>query len=382
MSAPASVAEAIRDRGASVFVIATGAGAGLQNLLWQAPGISRILVGAAFPYASGETDELLGFRPASYSTRATAVELATAAFLRAKAADGAKPALGLAITASVASQVAHRGDHRIHAAAVGDAGCWTWDRVLAKGVGAQARLADGLNADQLGLDLLAHALLGRPAGGAGGEDGPQRADDLVAELFWQRPLFLPDGRRLGHLAPGAALLFPGTFNPLHDGHRAMARQAQALAGKSVVYAVNADSRHKPALGVLDLLARAAALRAEKWQDGGGHPLLFTRGEPLFVDKAKARPGATFVVGADALARMLEPQWGVDPREVLALLAAHQARFYVFGREEAGRMLTVDAVLSALPFPADEYRPLFEQVEGRWAASSSELRRRTLAGGGR
>jgi hypothetical protein len=46
------------------------------------------------------------------------------------------------------------------------------------------------------------------------------------------------------------------------------------------------------------------------------------------------------------------------------------------------MLTVDAVLSALPFPADEYRPLFEQVEGRWAASSSELRRRTLARGGR
>lgn len=371
----APVVEAIRDRGTSIFVVATGAGAGLQQMLWLVPGISRVLVGAAFPYAQAETDELLGFRPASYCSRGTAIELAMAAFMRAKAGGGARPAVGLAITASVASNVAHRSDHRIHAAAVSDTGCLAWDRVLAKGTGEFARMDDGESADRLGLDLLALAVLGtQPRSTREGDTGPDDVHDPAAELFWRRPLFLADGRRAEGLPPGPAVLFPGTFNPLHDGHRAMAAQAQQLSDRQVFYAVNADSIHKPALSTSELLSRAAAIRGEKWS-GVGSPVLFTRGEPLFVDKARARPGTTFVIGADALARMLDPKWGVDAREVLTTLAVNAARFYVFARQEGGQLLTAGSVLDAMPFNASSFKPLFQEAPGIWAVSSTEIRAR-------
>src|SRR5262249_45238266 len=67
-----------------VFVAATGAGAGIQPSPWRVPGSSAFLAGAAFPYAAHETERLLGFRPARFCDDDAALELAVAAYLRAR----------------------------------------------------------------------------------------------------------------------------------------------------------------------------------------------------------------------------------------------------------------------------------------------------------
>jgi hypothetical protein len=147
-----------------VFAAATGAGAGIQSALWSVPGSSAFLAGAAFPYAGHETTRFLGFEPARFCDDDAALELAIAAYLRARetccadARDGraSAAALGLGLTASVASLAPHRGDHRVFVATVGTRGATTlWSARLLKGAGAAWRSADGMFADRLGL----HALL-------------------------------------------------------------------------------------------------------------------------------------------------------------------------------------------------------------------------------
>jgi hypothetical protein len=66
-------------------------------------------------------------------------------------------------------------------------------------------------------------------------------------------------------------------------------------------------------------------------------LWFTRAA-TFVEKAALFPRATFVVGADTIARIAEPKYYDDERcrdAALAALAAAGCRFLVFGRCHEG-----------------------------------------------
>src|SRR5262245_39626243 len=122
----------IRESKARVYVASTGAGAGLQGMLWRLPGSSSFLVGASFPYAAEATDEFLGFRPDHYCSPDTALDLATEAFLRAGAGE---QAIGIGLTASVATTAIHRGAHRIHIAWITARGACGHDLTLEKGAG-------------------------------------------------------------------------------------------------------------------------------------------------------------------------------------------------------------------------------------------------------
>ena len=103
-------------------------------------------------------------------------------------------------------------------------------------------------------------------------------------------------------------------------------------------------------------------------------MLLTEGDPLFIDKARQFPGAGIAVGADALARMLDPAWGPAIPEILAQFRALGTRFYVAGRMFGGRWATLDDV--AIP---GAFRDLFTAIDGRHDVNSSELRARASSG---
>src|SRR5208337_2393838 len=102
----------IKELGVNIHVIATGAGADIQNELWAFPGSSAYLSGASFPYAPEEQEELLGFMPEHFASPENAIDLASAAYMKAYKFGGKKP-VGLGLTASVASEREHRGEHRV-----------------------------------------------------------------------------------------------------------------------------------------------------------------------------------------------------------------------------------------------------------------------------
>jgi hypothetical protein len=388
-----------------IHIAATGAGAGLQALLWSVPGCSSLLSGASFPYAQDETDAFLGHSPGRYASAEAAIDLAIGAYHRARrATQPAKVPVGIGIAASVASLGAHRGEHRIHVAALAPGCAIVTSVVLTKGAGQEARDDDGVTADLLGLmELLA-------ASGAG-EMGDatkatilrraqsttrllgSEADSLFSYVLDAFPLVLADGTRrpstdlLDAARARRLLVHPGTFNPPHAGHIEGARTALDVFSAEacgrirlgrpgapsirLVHSITLDPPNKPALSTTEALDRAVVLGKL------GADVILGRGDPLFVDKAERMPGAAFVVGADTVLRMLDPCWGLAPVQVLDRLMRAGARLYVVGRlvpTAAGTEQFVDVNHQRIAdrIPSD-LRFMFKHVPGRWDVSSSELR---------
>lgn len=370
-------ANAIRLTKRPVYMICTGAGAGIQEMLWEVPGISDVLCGAEFPYAKEMTDTTLGFEPTKYVSPETAVDLAMTAFYKVADRPGA---VGLGLTAAVASSRAHRGDHRVYIATVSDTGCRVFCGTLQKGEGQAQRLVDGALCNALGFATLVQSLgldlslTSSPYAKALASLQEFRiiedASALLTDRFFERPYFTASGKRELLAARPKGLILPGAFNPPHEGHHKLAAAAseEFVAGYGeafmpaarVTYAVSQKTPHKGSLTVTEMLRRAKLLT--------GLDRMFTREDPLYIDKARQHPGSNFIVGVDAVSRLLDPAWGLNPNTQFQEFQALGTHFYVAGR-------TVDGVfktLNDLPIPP-AWRHLFHQVPGRWDISSSAIR---------
>jgi nicotinamide mononucleotide (NMN) deamidase PncC len=336
----------------SVHVIATGAGAGIADRLWSMPGASAYLSGVSFPYAAAETRELLGFSPEGACSEDTAIDLACAAFMKAYRFGGNAP-VGVGVTAAVPTDRARRGKDRAHFCVVTD------DQVLAASVEfpKHTRATAGTHCDSFALDLLADAM------GMGGGPIARDVTAKARERFFLHPYFDPTGRRFA-APPAAIALMPGAFDPPHAGHFGIADEVERRHHVPVVFHVTADTPHKGELSVQELLRRGALLR--------GHRALFTRGDPLYIDKARRFPGVPLVLGSDALARMLDPKWGPAVKPMLYEFARLGTRFFVSPRTIGGKRLTVDEAFYTIDVDC-ELRELFIELDGSFSESSRELR---------
>jgi hypothetical protein len=150
-----SLKELVDQKDLRVFVYATGAGAGIQQKIWNTVGCSSFFVGAAFPYASRLSTKALGYKPEQFVSPDMSIDLAMSAYIQAF--EYGKRAIGIGLTASVASGRIHRGDHRIFVSAFYDDMCFTSTITLPKGVGDEARQLDGAIADELAVAVMLHA---------------------------------------------------------------------------------------------------------------------------------------------------------------------------------------------------------------------------------
>lgn len=136
-----------------------------------------------------------------------------------------------------------------------------------------------------------------------------------------------------------SLVFPGSFNPLHDGHVGMATVASARYGVAVQPELSIANVDKPDVDSASLSRRLAQVQVL------GSPLV-TRAA-LFADKATLFPGCRFVVGADTALRLSDPSYaGGDPRQLdrmLAKVAVMDCRFVVFGRLVEGKFRDAEAL---------------------------------------
>lgn len=372
-------------------VACTGAGAGLQDILWSVPGASATLLDAIMPYDRFALADFIGREPEKYCSRDTALWMATAAYRRAKELalrNGSNaPVLGLGLTATVATGVAKKGDHRAFVAVKTANETATVSITLTKG--RLDRVGEGRACDLVALDAMLAAVglpqvLLREQLGISSEEivrdgfGDEAARTYVVEPrpevalahltddVFARPLFMPDGTRLDAAAldPATHLIFPGSYHPLHYGHEAMALQAERMTGKKVVFSITAQHPDKGTLSEAEMLRRAEQFR---W----AWPVLFMKSGSLYVDKAEAFPGFGFLIGADAALGILDPKYygGEDGRDrVLQRMRDLGTAFHVVGRQVGDRFMTHED----LPVPA-RFEKLFRPVSGRWDVRSRDLR---------
>lgn len=375
------LAAAIHAAGRPMALAVTGGGSRAVADLLGVPGASRTVLEAVVPYSSASLIDWLGGRPDQFCAERTARAMAMRAFLRAAAllrAEGrdAGRAAGLGCTASLASDRQKRGPHRIHLA------LQTADETVAQTVelqkGARSRSGEESVAGTLLLNLAAEAagceLLLDP-GLLPGEVLRRRRcapPEMWRSLLRGDSLLARQGPDPGTAA--RLLVFPGAFDPRHEGHREMARIAREALGTPVIHELSIANVDKPPLDFLEIESRGAQFSPEE-------PLLLTRA-PTFVEKARLLPGATFVVGADTMRRIGDPRYyGGSPAArdaALAEMAASGVRFLVFGRAAQGRFQALDDLdlppaLRALceSVPERQFRRDISSTELRRAAGSAE-----------
>jgi len=204
--------------------------------------------------------------------------------------------------------------------------------------------------------------------------------------------------------PDGSLVMPGSFNPPHKGHISLG-QAAVRAAERMGY----SSRHHelPIFMELSLTnadkppidPQTASERIQKFLQLEDLPnqwgLVLTRA-PLFSQKLAClqdcimeRSDGTdgkisFVIGADTLARLLNPKYYNDDKDQMidALLSMKGAHFFAGGRVEqkkdspgSAQFITGMEELSGLPQKLKEKFTIIEEQEFRVDISSTEIRQK-------
>lgn len=362
-------------RAARPLVLAiTGGGTRALSTLLSVPGASRSVLEAVVPYSAAALDQWLGAKPEHYCSSRTARAMAMAAFVRARklagAAADAEKLLGVGVTASLATNRPKRGPHRVHLAC--QAAGRTTEITLLLNKGARSRPSEEDLAAQLVLSALADeaGLVQRlPELRLAGELWSQRR--IRAPAAWQGLLLGQVKSVRGHEAqvpePGR-IVFPGAFNPWHQGHRRMAEHAQERLGRPVELELSIFNVDKPPLDYLEIGQRCQTL------DAG--TVYWLTAAPSFVEKARLFPRATFVVGADTVDRIAQPRYYQHDRQAAAEawreLERCGAHFLVFARRVQGSLRTL-ANLN-LPEPLASLCSQVPPEEFCQDISSTELRR--------
>jgi nicotinamide mononucleotide (NMN) deamidase PncC len=379
---------AILTSGRRLVVAVTGGGSGAIGALVETPGASQSVLEAIVPYSQAALADWLGGAPDQACSAPTARAMAMAAFLRARRLDAgadARMLVGVGATASLASNRPKRGDHRLHVAVQ------TAERTLSRSYRFDKKRGDRQAEEALAARLILAALAeacelsaGDAAATASALIEQQTAEDeragaeLSELLLGARGVVMlpPEGRAATEATarPGdaaARAIFPGAFNPPHAGHLRMAELAEARLGRPIAWEVSIANVDKSPLDFIAVRDRVAGLR----RASASRAIALTRAA-TFREKAELFPGATFVVGADTLARIAEPRYyGGDAAQRDAAAAAiveRGNRFLVFGREIDGRFhglegLTLPEALRAAcdAVPAESFRA---------DVSSSDIRR--------
>jgi len=360
-----------------VYVVCSGAGAGVTELLWSVAGSSRTLIAGEFPYDPRAVADLIGRVPKQYSSAEAATALAAAGFLKGQrclveAGKLSTPLISLGLAAAVSTDRTRRGEDRASVAIRTLRGLSTLTTVFEPG--RLSRVQEGRICDLLAINGLLHAagLQQMPFEAAGlrssevtpnGFVEPSPVSlDLSDVLF---PLLIDADGDVGditQLSPARHAIFPGAFNPLHFGHDLIAQAAASVTGKQVIFELATANADKADLERDALAARALQFRG-RW------PVLLSGDLPLFIDKARVYGGFDFILGLDTASRLFDPKYFLgEPERDAAIeeLRRLGTRFYVCDRGD-----DAEALEQLVGDP--RFEGLFAALPLRVPVSSTELR---------
>ncbi len=334
-------------------IAVTGGGASAVSQLLGVAGASRSILNAVVPYSENALKSYLGTIPDSACSAKTARLLANRAFHNARQLSATK-VMGIGATAALQTNRDRRGEDRIFVAIQNREYTRVYQLSLNK---AEDRTTQEQRCAKFIIQIIATNL------GVNVSDTPPPVNQQVALPNWQA---LICGETDKSSTTQFKAIFPGAFNPPHQGHLVMRKIAEKHLGTPVAFEISAFNVDKPPLDYIDFHERETHL--------DDAPLVFTHAAK-FIEKAGLFPGATFVVGIDTLVRIDDAKYygdsEVEKAAAISAFASRHHQFLVFGRVHNGNFQSLDQVMLS-----PELRALCISVpesEFRLDISSSEIR---------
>lgn len=343
----------IHDSPVKIVLAVSGGGTRAISAIAEVAGASRTLLEATVPYSATALTQWLGGRPDQFCASPTSRRMAMAALFRAdQLIDAVVPRAGVACTAGLATDRPKQGPHRAHVS------IQTIDLTVSRSL----QFEKGLRIREQEEELVARLVLNAVAEACGLEDRLEleltenervQCSRTEAPLLWQEllrgnldalchpPGGHPPGDQTdeheqaaritsplrGRDIPTPRAIFPGAFNPVHVGHLEMVQTAQRLLDCPVEMEISIQNPDKPPLDY-------ETIRWRVEQFTGKAAVWLTRAA-TFEEKSKLFPGAVFIVGADTIRRIAEPQYygsQAGCQAALESIASRGCRFLVFGRD--------------------------------------------------
>lgn len=373
-----ALVEAIHSTPTQAVIYLSGGASQALGLLMSVPGASNTVLECLVPYSRMSMIQLLGKVPNQFGSRQTAEDMALLAYNRAlKISKPGSPVLGVGFTGSLATSRPKLGDHRFHLSTRTSNRHWVSTVTLAKGLRNREQeervsshvllkaVADACKVPATFVSELTEDEVPDECEEHFDED--QELEQLLSGIICFK--VYPFSTETDRSDKERRIILSGSFNPLHEGHVKLLEVAASILGDGYrcfeLSAVNAD---KPPLTVSQIKDRV------KQFEKVGKTVIISN-QPYFYKKAELFPGSAFVIGADTLARLINPKYyGGDHGNMVETLAGCKRTgtvFLVGGRNVDG----VFKVLEDFEIPED-LRDMFIPIPPesfRMDISSTEIR---------